>query len=88
MTLTVKLGDQEQNRLDVIAGTMKTDKSDAIRKLINEKFEELQADKTLVERRGGHPQHLLAGQSNLSERDSRKAAIAKRIAAKAALRAR
>ncbi|CAN5392265.1 hypothetical protein BH11CYA1_BH11CYA1_17160 [soil metagenome] len=88
MTLTVKLAEQEQNRLDVITATMNAgSQSDAVRTLINEKFESLQANKTLVERRGGHPQYLLDGDSGLSERSSRKAAISKKLATKAARRA-
>lgn len=88
MTFTVKLADQEQNRLDVIAQTMKVDRGSVVRKLINEKFEALQAESTLVERRGGHPQHLLNGSSNLSERANRKALIAEKVSAKAARRAK
>ncbi|MBC7997655.1 MAG: hypothetical protein IAF58_06920 [Leptolyngbya sp.] len=61
--------------------------SDVVRMLINEKFESLQAEKTLVERRGGHPQHLLNGAPNLSERSSRKSALSEKLSAKAARRA-
>ncbi len=89
MTLTVKLAKQEQQRLEAIATAMNSgNTSDVVRALINEKFEALQADKTLVERRGGHPQHLLDGAPNLSERANRKAAIAEQLAAKAARRAK
>lgn len=87
MTLTVKLAEQEQNRLDVIATAMKTgNQSDVVRALINEKFESLQADKTLVERRGGHPQHLLDGEQCFSERSNRKSVIADKLAAKSSKR--
>lgn len=89
MTLTVKLAKQEQQRLDAIAASMNSgNTSDVVRALINEKFEALQADKTLVERRGGHPQHLLDGAPNLSERTNRKATVAEQLAAKAARRAK
>ena len=89
MTLTVKLAAQEQSRLEVIATAMKSgNQSDVVRTLINEKFESLQADKTLVERRGGHPQYLLDGGPCLSERSNRKSIIAEKMAAKAANRAR
>lgn len=87
MTLTVKLAEQDQNRLEAIAAVMKAgSQSDVIRILINEKFESLQADKTLVERRGGHPEYLLAGTANLSERITRKGVIAAKLAAKASRR--
>ncbi|HEY9777320.1 MAG TPA: hypothetical protein V6C81_26390 [Planktothrix sp.] len=89
MTLTVKLAEQEQARLNAIATAMNAgSQSDVIRALINEKFESLQADKTLLERRGGHPKHLLDGGSDLSERDNRKAVIGRKLAEKAARRAR
>jgi len=89
MTLTVKLAEQEQNRLDVIAAVMKAgNQSDVVRALINEKFESLQAEKTLVERRGGHPKYLLEGAPVLSESSSRKSTVAGKVAAKAARRAR
>jgi len=88
MTLTVKLADQEKKRLEVIATAMKAgNQSDVVRALINEKFEALQADKTLVERRGGHPRYLLDGTQCLSERSSRKSVITEKMAAKAARRA-
>jgi hypothetical protein len=87
MTLTVKLADQEQTRLDVLMATMQAGtQSDAVRKLINEKFESLQADKTLLERRGGHPKHLLDGSANLSSRAARKAVVAEKIVAKTSRR--
>ncbi|HEY9679360.1 MAG TPA: hypothetical protein V6C76_15235 [Drouetiella sp.] len=88
MTLTVKLAEQEQLRLEAIATALKANQSDAIRIIINEKFDSLQASKTIVERRGGHPQHLLNGSADTSERANRKATIAKKLQAKAAKRAR
>ena len=88
MTLTVKLADQEQSRLEVIIAALHSaNQSDAVRTLINEKFEALQADKTIVERRGGHPKILLNGAANLSERAHRKSVFAEKLAAKAARRA-
>jgi len=54
----------------------KTDKSELIRRLIAERWLNLQGDRTLVDRRGGHPQHLLQdAPSDLSERTNRKKAI-------------
>lgn len=88
MTLTVKLTEQEQIRLEAIAIATQANQSDAVRALINEKFAALQADKTLVERRGGHPQNLLDGPPDLSERAKRKAAIGDQLAAKVKRRAR
>ena len=89
MTLTVKLAAQDQKKLDVIAAVMKAgNQSDVIRALINEKFELLQAEKTLFERRGGHPQFLLDGKPDDSERGNRKSVIGDKIAAKASRRVR
>lgn len=88
MTLTVKLAKQEQNRLEAIATAMRANQSDTIRALINEKFEELQADITLVERRGGHPEYMLEGPANLSECESRKDLLAEKLTAKAVRRGR
>ncbi|MEH2374282.1 hypothetical protein [Nostoc sp.] len=57
-----------------------TEKSEFIRRLIAERWLTLQADKTLVERRGGHPEHLLQdAPTDLSERSNRKKAIAHSI---------
>jgi hypothetical protein len=84
MTLTVKLAEQDQKRWEAIASAMNaTSQSDAIRILINDKFASLQADKTLVERRGGHPKYLLESDPDLSTRSNRKSAVAEKIAAKA-----
>ncbi|MDR9896266.1 hypothetical protein G7B40_017110 [Aetokthonos hydrillicola Thurmond2011] len=48
-----------------------------IRRLIAERWLNLQAGRTLVDRRGGHPQHLLQdAPADLSERANRKKAIA------------
>ena len=89
MTLTVKLAEQDQKRLEAIASAMNaTSQSDVIRILINDKFESLQADKTLVERRGGHPKYLLESDPDLSTRSSRKSIVAEKMAAKALKRSR
>jgi hypothetical protein len=89
MTLTVKLADVEQSRLEVIIAVLHSEnQSEAVRTLINEKFETLRADKTLFERRGGHPKYLLNGVSNLSDRKNRKSVIEQGFAAKATRRAR
>lgn len=88
MAISVKLASKEQNRLDaIVAATHASNQSEALRNLINEKFDELQANMTLVERRGGHPKHLMTGESNLSERENRKAAITALMTAKVARRA-
>ena len=68
--------DTEAHLADILAHE-KTDRSELIRRLINERWLSLQAGQTLVERMGGHPKHLLEGaEPNLSERPNRKKAIA------------
>jgi hypothetical protein len=69
MTLSVKLAKQEQVRLDVIVAAMNAaTQSDVIRALINKKFDSLQIEKTLLERRGGHPEYLLEDATVKSDR--------------------
>jgi len=88
MTLTVKLAKQEKDKLAAIVTAMHaTNQSEAVRALINEKFESLQEAMTLAERRGGHPKFLLDGDVKLSERENRKSMVSKAVAAKASRRA-
>jgi len=66
----------EQQLGDILAQEKDTNRSELNKRLIRESLLTLQAGKTLVERRGGHPQHLLQNASpDLSERHNRKAAI-------------
>lgn len=76
--LTVRLDEETEQKLaDLVAHEKDTNRSQLIKRLIRERWLTLQAGKTLVERRGGHPQHLLQdAPADLSERSNRKAAIA------------
>ncbi|YAF94306.1 MAG: hypothetical protein AB3A66_17055 [Nodularia sp. CChRGM 3473] len=75
--LSVRLDAETERQLADILAQEQTDKSELIRRLIAERWLTLQAGKTLVERRGGHPQHLLQdAPKDLSERSHRKRAIA------------
>jgi len=77
MTLTVRLDDQDERKLQEIVAAMNAEnQSSAIRTLIEEKWQALQGQKTFLERRGGLPEHLLDGPTNLSSRSVRKAKIA------------
>ncbi|MBV9389175.1 MAG: hypothetical protein JOZ78_22375 [Chroococcidiopsidaceae cyanobacterium CP_BM_ER_R8_30] len=61
---------------DILAHETDTNRSELIKRLIRERWLSLQVGKTLVERRGGYPQHLLQdAPADLSERQNRKAAI-------------
>lgn len=87
MTLTVKLAEHEKTRLRAIAEAMNAvNQSEVIRALINEKFDSMQAEKTLVERRGGHPLYLLDGTGNLSDRKVRKSKISEHLESKSSRR--
>ena len=75
--IAVRLDPETEAHLADIQAYEKTDKSELIRRLINERWLSLQAGQTLVERMGGHPKHLLEGADpDLSERPNRKQAIA------------
>ena len=76
--LTVRLDEETERQLAALLAQAKdTNRSQLIKRLIHERWLTLQLDRTIVERRGGHPQHLLEGASpHLSERSNRKKAIA------------
>ncbi len=75
--LTVRLDEETEGKLADILAREQTDKSELIRRLIRERWLAQQAGKTIVDRRGGHPQHLLQNAPpELSERENRKQAIA------------
>lgn len=75
--LTVRLDEETERKLgDIMAHEKDTNRSELIKRLIRDRWLTLQVGKTLVERRGGHPQHLLQdAPADLSERQNRKAAI-------------
>jgi hypothetical protein len=75
--LTVELDKETEAYLIDILAKDKTTSEELIKQLIRERWLRLQASKTVVERLGGHPQHLLQdAPPDLSERQNRSAAIA------------
>jgi hypothetical protein len=76
--LTVRLDPEtEQQLAEILAHKNNINRSELVKRLIRERWLTLNLDSTFVERRGGHPQHLLQYASpDLSERSSRKQAIA------------
>ncbi|MGB3206713.1 MAG: hypothetical protein WBB28_17140 [Crinalium sp.] len=76
--LSVRLDEEtEQQLADILSHEDTNNRSELIKRLIKERWLALQAGKTIVERRGGHPQHLLQdAPADLSERENRKSAIA------------
>ncbi|WP_036480008.1 hypothetical protein [Myxosarcina sp. GI1] len=75
---TIKLNKETEKQLaDILSQENCSNKTELIEQLIRDRWLALQAEKTVVERRGGHPQHLLQNASpDLSERETRKKAIA------------
>jgi hypothetical protein len=75
--LTVRLDPETEQKLaDIIAHERDVNRSSLVKRLILERWLTLNLDKTFVERRGGHPQHLLQdAPPDLSERSIRKQAI-------------
>jgi len=87
MTLTVRLDDQDERKLQEIVAAMNAEnQSSAIRALIEEKWLALQGQQTFLERRGGPPELFFSGAENLSERLGRKAALAEHYARRAEAR--
>jgi Arc/MetJ-type ribon-helix-helix transcriptional regulator len=76
--LTVRLDKETERQLaELLAREKDANRSELIKRLIRERWLALQLGKTVVERRGGHPQHLLQdAPADLSERSQRKDAIA------------
>lgn len=76
--LTVRLDEETQKQLaDILAQADSNNKSELIKQLIRDRWLALQVGKTVWERRGGHPQHLLENAPpDLSDRETRKKAIA------------
>ncbi len=79
--LTVRLDPEtEQQLAEILVHEKDVDHSDLVKRLIRERWLTLNLDIPFVERRGGHPQHLLSDASpDLSERANRKQAIAQHL---------
>jgi hypothetical protein len=76
--LSVRLDEETERQLaDIMAHEHTSNRSELIKRLIKERWLAMLALKTIVERRGGHPQHLLQdAPADLSERENRQEAIA------------
>jgi hypothetical protein len=73
---TVELDPESAAYLTEIAAQENTTPEALVKHLLYQRWVNLQAGKSVVERRGGHPEHLLQNASaDLSERDNRKRAI-------------
>ena len=88
MGLNVRLSDEYESKLSQILALTRMDKSQLTRKMIDEQWIALQAGKSFVERRGGHPKHLLNDSKVSSERTGRKATLANHFEERASRRQR
>jgi hypothetical protein len=69
--LNVNLDDEAEKYLVEILAQEKTTSNELIKRLLHEHWQSLQPRKTVLERMGGYPEHLLEGPSDLSDRDVR-----------------
>ena len=83
LSLNVRLNDEYEEKLGQILALTRMDKSELTRKMIDEQWIALQAGKTFLQRRGGHPKYLLNDKNVSSERADRKKALADHFAEKA-----
>jgi len=86
MSLNVRLPQEYQSKLNQILAITRMDKSQLTRKMIDDQWVALQAGRSFVERRGGHPKHLLNDSTVSSERSKRKAALGAHFVEKASRR--
>ncbi|MGI8500730.1 MAG: hypothetical protein ACR2LR_06270 [Hassallia sp.] len=69
--LNVNLDDEAEKYLVEILAQEKTTSNELIKRLLHEHWQSLQPRKTVLDRMGGYPEHLLEGPSDLSDRDAR-----------------
>jgi hypothetical protein len=75
--LSIEWDKETEAYLVEILGTEKTTTDELIKRLVKDRWLSLQPRQTIVERRGGHPEHLLEdAPPDLSDRANRKNAIA------------
>jgi lysozyme family protein len=81
--LNVRLNEEDEKKLLQVLAAIKADnKSELIKRLINDQWLALQAGRTFVERRGGHPEYLITNKTNLSIRENRKKKFAQYLESK------
>ena len=74
--LNVRLNEEDEQKLEQVLSSMKTsNKSELVKRLINDQWTALQAGKTFLERRGEHPKHLLSETDSSSDRNARKTIV-------------
>jgi len=86
--LNVRLGDEDERKLTQLLAVTRADRSTLVRKLINDQWVALQAGKSFVERRGGHPVNLLQSGDSNSQRDARKKGLSQHYEQRAGARSK
>ncbi|MBF2004357.1 hypothetical protein ACF3DV_22860 [Chlorogloeopsis fritschii PCC 9212] len=69
--LNLNLDDETEKYLVEILAQEKTTSGELVKRLLRQHWESLQPRKTVLEKMGGYPEHLLNGPGNLSDRDAR-----------------
>jgi hypothetical protein len=77
--IALRLDPETEARLAEIQAHEQTDRSETIRRIINQRWLSLQAGKQTVAERMGREPHLFDGAPDLSERKTRKRYLAKRL---------
>ncbi|MDY6803832.1 MAG: hypothetical protein SXA11_08505 [Cyanobacteriota bacterium] len=77
--MNLMLDDEAERYLIEILAAEKIPSDRLIKKMLRDRWLTHQPKKTILERMGGEPEHLLDGPGNLSDREVRKKAIADRV---------
>lgn len=77
-TISAKFSDDDHEKLNQICESLQIDKSEALRRSVQQAWLALQLGRTFLERAGGHPKHLLnADKPAGSDKASRRKEISK-----------
>jgi hypothetical protein len=75
--ISIQLDPETEAHLVDILAQEKTNSDELLKRLIHQHWQSLQPRRTIVDRRGGHPKHLLEDASpDLSLRENRKQVVA------------
>jgi hypothetical protein len=77
--LNITLSDEAERYLVEILAQEKTTSNELLQRLLHQHWQNLQTQKTVLERMGDRPRHFLSGPSNLSDRDVRKQIISEYV---------
>lgn len=77
--LTVRLDPETEQHLAELVEREQCTRSDVIKRLIQDRWLQVQPSYSILSRRGGVPKHMMAGADDLSSRERRKLAVAARM---------